>query len=220
MVVVDAGDENTPRVSCERARPGGPDPGRHGPTRGRVELDLLAELATAARLARPPDAVGLACRRLAEILDADRCSLVVELEGELAVLASSERPTAGTGSEPEGGSRVRRVPVRPLGALVEQVMREGRPRRVEWPLPGSTGPFPSGRGASAAGLAVPVGELGALVVESQPGWECDSEDVRLAYLVAALLGDLTRSVCREREQVDHDASADALRQLLEMGVRA
>ncbi len=220
MVLAGADDDEQRRAVASRARSSGAGTEHRGPERSLVELDLLAEIAAAACGTMAREALALGCRRLAEVFGAERCSVVADLGGVLDVIGTSEPPAVDLGRAPDGGLRLHSVPVRALHAVVEQVMREARPRRVEWPAPGSAGPVPAGRAGSAAGLAVPIRELGALVVECPPGWVSSSEDVRLATLVAALLGDVTRSVCRESERAHDAAAADALRQLLEMGVRA
>ena len=219
MVLAGADDEAR-RAVVARVPHAAPATTTRAPEHTDDELDLLAELATAARLATASEALALGCRRLAEVFGVERCSVVAELGGELDVLATNECLAADAARGSDGGVCPRSMPVRALDAVVEQVMREGRPRRVEWPGTGSAGPFPAGRGASAVGLAVPVSELGALVVEGPPGWVCDSRVVRLATLAAAVLGDVARSVCREHDRAYDAAAADALRQLLEMGVRA
>ena len=221
MVVARTDDDGGGPRKPEHARASGPHDGAAAGLQSRseraaAEIELLAELAGAARVQDPVEVVALACRLLAELLGARRCTVVCDAGGQpSAILVSEQSQTKIRGTIPAA-----REPARDLGAIVEQVLRARGPRRVEWPAPGAAGPFPSGTLAGATGLAAPVGDRGVVVVEHDPGWECATGDVRLVCIVAAILGDVTRDLRRGQEEAHHEATSRAMRQLLETGVSA
>ena len=109
MVVAGTGDESRALHRPEHVRASGTSGGVPAGVpprseRAAAEIDLLAELAGAARVQGPIEVVALACRLLGELLGARRCTLVREAGGQSsAVLVSEQSGTKTRTTVPTAG---------------------------------------------------------------------------------------------------------------------
>lgn len=193
------------------------------------QIELLAGLADMVRTGRgararregrsefeDDDLFSAASAQIAQLLSARRCTIVLEGQtGRYVEHSSSTVLGAPEQAEPDNDQR---RSSRHL--LVEQVLREGEPRQVEWPVSGRDAPRPRFKGTEVVGLAVPIDDVAAIVLEFGASWSCSERDLELAMIAVAIIADLARDDRREKEEAQHETTAAAMRQLLETGVRA
>ena len=218
-------DETVPGNGSRRAVPRGvpaaPLAPRRSPRRGdgsgdRSKLQFLLELAETA-LDRPPaGTLSEACRHLARALGARRCSVFwADGSGHVPVLVSA---TVDGPLGPEDWALMCSAEEPP--PLVCRVLSTGRPA-IAGPSSGElTGPWWGDIMHMSRALAVPMGDDGCLVVDSDRPLGCTRDQVLLALATAQQLTGVAEHIVGLGQGGPHDATGDALHQLLQTGVRA
>jgi diguanylate cyclase (GGDEF)-like protein len=212
---------NGSRRAVPRRVPAAPLAHRRGSRRGdgpgdRSKLQFLLELAETALDGPPAGTLSEACRHLARALGARRCSVFWgDGSAHVAVLVSA---TVDGPLGPEDWALMCSAEGPP--PLVGHVLSTGRPAIAGPSSEELVGPWWAEVMHMGRALAVPMGDDGSLVVDSDRPFGCTHDQVLLALATAQQLTGVAERMVGLGRGGPRDATGDALHQLLQTGVRA
>ncbi|MGH9103055.1 MAG: putative bifunctional diguanylate cyclase/phosphodiesterase [Acidimicrobiales bacterium] len=188
----------------------------HQADRRRAELALLLELADATGSRSLDQLLAMGCAGLARLLGVRRASVFL-LEKDGRVTARMSRLADGSS---DGGTWDRLCRKGAPPALVEAVMDTRGTVQASAP----SSPLLADEWATSLGIAsalgVPLGDRGVFILDTDRQRCFSDEHVRLAAGAAAQLAGGVRREWTDGDREQRLATATALRQLLEAGVRA
>ncbi|HSP39633.1 MAG TPA: EAL domain-containing protein [Frankiaceae bacterium] len=167
------------------------------------DLTFLLDVAHAARTRPQPEVLTTVCRGLARLLGVRVSAFIPSRRGDCLKLAICRGDVGTPPSSPQDAADI-----------LHEVVSTGRPvRRL---IPGQR----ERDSSSSPVFAVPLGSGGALVLDGPNAAQLSEERQRLAAEVGALLGRLIDDANLMHVNERKLATATAVRQLLEAGVRA